>query len=73
MTRCPTCQTEYPDDANWCRFDGGKLEVVPVAPSPQQPGALTMGWDAQPEPGASHPATPVPARGKAPSQGRLPL
>lgn len=37
MKRCPTCRTEYPDDANWCRIDGGKLELVP--------GALTTGWD----------------------------
>jgi len=45
MKRCPTCQTEYPDDANWCRFDGGRLQPAP--------GALTMGWDAQPEPVAA--------------------
>src|SRR5512139_3293299 len=46
MKRCPKCQAEYPDDANWCRFDGGRLEVVPAAKPPApQPGALTMGWD----------------------------
>ncbi|HEY5928643.1 MAG TPA: hypothetical protein VIV11_43455, partial [Kofleriaceae bacterium] len=57
MKRCPKCQTEYPDDANWCRFDGGRLEMVAAATKPQppaqQPGALTMGWDAQPEPSAA--------------------
>jgi DNA polymerase-3 subunit gamma/tau len=59
MKRCPKCQAEYPDDANWCRFDGGKLQLVAAAPAPapqpstpqlpQKPGALTMGWDAVPD------------------------
>ena len=53
MKRCPRCHADYPDDANWCSLDGGKLEVMAPPPSgprvAPQPGALTMGWDAQPD------------------------
>src|SRR4051794_39645662 len=64
MKRCPTCKTEYPDDATFCRFDGGKLEVAPAA-APKA-GSLTMGWDAVPDPEAPAPApAPAPAAGKA--------
>ncbi|HEY5948232.1 MAG TPA: hypothetical protein VIV40_22200, partial [Kofleriaceae bacterium] len=72
MKRCTKCQAEYPDDANWCRFDGGRLEPVAAAPARPQapgPGALTMGWDAQPDVSAEqtnpsmaapHPTAPAP-------------
>src|SRR4051812_33651510 len=75
MKRCSKCQTEYPDDANWCSLDGGKLQAVAGAPAaPAQPrtapppSALTMGWDAQPVVSAAEttpsmlaPTPPLPA------------
>src|SRR5262245_59445140 len=32
MKRCPTCQTTYPDDANFCPMDAGRLQPVAEAP-----------------------------------------
>src|SRR3954467_3944193 len=31
MKRCTICQTPYPDDANFCPNDGGRLDVVQEA------------------------------------------
>src|SRR5262245_60863171 len=37
MKRCPICQTPYPDDANFCPMDAGKLVMAePIAPAPVQ-------------------------------------
>src|SRR5262249_23701829 len=31
MKRCPICQTVYPNDANFCPMDAGRLELAPEA------------------------------------------
>jgi serine/threonine protein kinase len=37
MKRCPTCKTTYPDDANFCPMDAGRLEALVAAPVPVPP------------------------------------
>ena len=39
MKRCPTCKTTYPDDANFCPMDAGRLEVLVAVPVPVPPPA----------------------------------
>jgi len=39
MKRCTICQTPYPDDANFCPNDGGRLDVVQEAAA--SPGTAT--------------------------------
>jgi serine/threonine protein kinase len=34
MNRCPTCGTQYGDDARFCTRDGSKLVAMPVAATP---------------------------------------
>ena len=34
MKRCTVCGAQYPDDANFCPLDGGRLESVQDAPAP---------------------------------------
>ena len=49
MTRCPTCGTQYPDDARFCTRDGTRLlgpagapPITAATPTPPRPTAVPV-------------------------------
>lgn len=61
MNRCPTCGTNYPDDARFCTRDGTRLlGAVPMPPPRRAPGPFSS----TPSDGGAR-QTALPARGEA--------
>jgi serine/threonine-protein kinase len=63
MNRCPTCGTQYPDDARFCTRDGTRL--LGATPAVQTPGVATPSNAAPGTPGKRNTSAPV--RGDASS------
>jgi serine/threonine protein kinase len=58
-TRCPSCQTTYGDDANFCPRDGTRLETEALAPgSPASPPFIP------PRPPSPPPSSPPPSHAR---------